>query len=70
MVIVNIDLKGMWKEPAMAYFKALFQSLLRGTEEASRNLSHGIRRLGPELNLGLPKYDAKSQPFNRNVLFI
>jgi hypothetical protein len=52
------------KEEALAYFKALFQTLLGATEETPKNLSQDYRPLGQYLNAVPPKYET---PINCNV---
>jgi hypothetical protein len=56
-MILNDDLKGMWKEPVVAYCKALSQCLPRGTEENYKKPSQNNPFPGQNLKLILPKHE-------------
>jgi hypothetical protein len=38
--VINEELERRWKEPAVSYFKVLYQDLSRGAEENHKKISH------------------------------
>jgi hypothetical protein len=55
---VNGRLERIWKEAAVAKFKALSRHLTGGTEEKHKNLSLDSQSPGRDFNPGHPEYEA------------
>jgi hypothetical protein len=61
MTVTN-ELESMWKESALAYFKALYQKLPGGTVGNYENLGEDSRCAGRDSNNAPSQYMSKAAP--------
>jgi hypothetical protein len=66
-MIVNVELKGMWKETVMIYDREIFQHLSVGTEETHIKPQTRRAACGPTLETVISEYEAADLSVNRHV---